>query len=292
MNKSIVFWVRLILGLLILFGLIYMIGIEELISTFKKLNSVYLFHVFICLFALFLIGSFNIWLLLKIFHSISFLLFLKTYSYSWIASLLTPGQIGDASLVILLKKKYKIPVRNTSTVYVFDKLITLSFFLIIAFYGSVLIIPDLGYLSRPLLWVLLIMTIIILGLLSFLRRERGDKFKNIRKIISEWKILLLNFLITIFKWFMVSATFNFSFLAFGKNVPWPEIGIVPIISTLVGYIPISVAGIGTVEITAGYLFLKIGIETSVVLSAYLMLRILQYFLALFLLGTISCMEKD
>ncbi len=296
MNRRIIFFIRLGIGLIILFFLIYMIGIQELISTFSKINPVYILHVFFLLFILFLIGSINIWLLLNIFHSIGFAHFLKTYSYSWIASLLTPGQIGDASLIFLLKKKFNIAIQHTSTVYLTDKIITLTFFLFIGLYGSVAVIPELEYLSKPLLWsVLIILLSFLILLISFKsfneKLLKYKKIENIRRLFLKWKILLLNLLITVFKWLIVCIAFYFAFLAFGIKVSWPEIGIIPIISTLVGYIPISVAGIGTVEITAGYLFLQVGVETSVVLSAYLLLRILQYLLALLLLGSVTYFEN-
>ena len=296
-NKSHFFFIRLGIGLLILSVLIYTIGIQELVSTFGKINPVYAFYVLLCLLLLFLIGSINIWLLLNIFYSIAFTKFLNIYSYSWIASLLTPGQVGDASLIFLLKKKFNIAIQHTSIIYLTDKMITLVFFLFIGFYGVTAIIPNLHDLSKSFFGSFLIIIIACSILLIVVKRSNKEfqkkyKTESIRKIVLKWKILLLNFLITVFKWLVVCASFYLSFLAFGVKVSWPEIGIIPVISTLVGYIPISIAGIGTVEITAGYLFLQVGIDTPAVLSAYLLLRCLQYLLAIVLLGSVSYFKKN
>ena len=61
-------------------------------------------------------------------------------------------------------------------------------------------------------------------------------------------------------------------------------GVIPVMSTLVGYIPVSVGGIGTVEVSAVMLFKMLGVAESIVISAYLFLRLLQYLLALGLTG--------
>lgn len=295
-ERSHIYFIRLGIGLVILSILIYVIGIQELILTFSEINPVYAFYVLFFLFALFLIGSINVWLLLIIFHPIGFTQFLKIYSYSWIASLLTPGQVGDASLILLLKKKYDIAVQHSSIVYLTDKIITLTFFLFIGFYGVTVVIPKLHDLSRPFLWVFFIILLLSVIVCIVLKKadkqiQKNSKFESIKKILLEWKILLLNLFITLLKWLVVCVAFYFAFLSFGTKVSWPEIGIIPIISTIVGYIPVSVAGIGTVEITAGYLFLQVGVETSVVLSAYLLLRSLQYLLAVFLLGSVTWFKK-
>ncbi len=50
-------------------------------------------------------------------------------------------------------------------------------------------------------------------------------------------------------------------------------------STLIGYIPISVGGIGTVEWSAVYLFSQEGLSKAIVLATYLVLRAIQYLLA-------------
>ncbi len=57
------------------------------------------------------------------------------------------------------------------------------------------------------------------------------------------------------------------------------VGVVPIMSTFVGYLPISVGGVGTVELSAVYLFSLIGVSKAAVLATYVIQRTTQYFLA-------------
>jgi uncharacterized protein (TIRG00374 family) len=91
-------------------------------------------------------------------------------------------------------------------------------------------------------------------------------------------------MLTMIKWVAVSVTYYLAFYSFGVNVTWPEIGIIPIISTLIGYIPISVGGIGTVELCAVYLFSSISIDRVYVIDVYIFLRFITYLQAGVILG--------
>jgi len=101
---------------------------------------------------------------------------------------------------------------------------------------------------------------------------------------TKFKAIILNIMLTIIKWFVLSLTYYLAFLAFGTEVKWPEVGIIPIISTLVGYLPISVGGIGTVEVCAVYLFSLISIDRVYVIDVYIFLRFITYLQAGVILG--------
>ena len=79
---------------------------------------------------------------------------------------------------------------------------------------------------------------------------------------------------TALRWLVSSFYVYFAFLSFGTIVPWPEVGLIPIISSLAAYLPVSIGGIGTVEYAATYLFDIIGIRTEIVITAFLLMRVL------------------
>jgi uncharacterized protein (TIRG00374 family) len=118
---------------------------------------------------------------------------------------------------------------------------------------------------------------------------RGKLF--IRNIYNEavlWntkcRAIVINIIVTIVKWLVLSLIYYLTFCAFGVDVKWPEVGIIPIISTLVGYIPISIGGIGTVELCAVYLFSLISIDRVYVIDVYIFLRFITYVQAGLILG--------
>jgi len=279
---------RIGVAILLLAFLFGTIGIKTVIETFKDIRIETSIIVGFCLVILFIIGALNVWLLLRTLHSIKFISFLNIYSYSWAASLITPGQAGDATLIVFLKR-YGIPLRSTGITYLIDKILTVGVFFGIAWYGSYKLIPELNRIWFPML-ILGVMSIILIYAFIKFTPKRPQILKKVRSYIDEilseldvirkkWYVLILNIFITVMKWLVITICYFMAFLSFNAHVKWPEIAVIPILSTLVGYIPISIGGIGTVELTATHLFSKVGVEQSIVLSAYLLLRTLQYVIA-------------
>ena len=165
-RKNFFLFLRLGVGLLLLTFIIASTGIEEIVDTFIRVRPIVGFSVGCCLIFLFFLGAFNLWLLLRILHSISFSAFLKVYSYSCVASLITPGQLGDASLILFFKK-HGIPFRRTAIIYMLDKIITVVVFLGIAWFGSNILIPELRLVWLPLLVLGLLFVFVVLILIRF-----------------------------------------------------------------------------------------------------------------------------
>ncbi|MCI5225311.1 MAG: UPF0104 family protein [Candidatus Electrothrix sp. AX2] len=299
-NKSWMPLVRLCIALILLSFLVASTGIKPILHNLLNINPLLAGALLLCNILLFLTGAINVWLLLNVMHSISFSTFIQAYSYSWMLSLLTPGQAGDISLLFFLKK-YKVLLQHTGIAYALDKILTLVFFFFIAWYGSYNLIPELkaiwfpifsvGLILLPLIFIIkkkFHLTISLTGKFQKIFNETRGEAKNFKE---QKIVLILNLILTVMKWLVLSLCYMMAFYAFGAHVEWPDIGVIPILSTLVGYIPISVGGIGTVELTATHLFSKVGVEQSVVLSAYLLLRSMQYIMAIILLALFSSKNK-
>ncbi len=295
-DKKWVILFRISVALILMAFLLISIGIKPIIQMLTNIRSALVITVGCCLIILLMLGAFNIWLILKTVHPISFGKFLRIYLYSWTIGLITPGQAGDASLIIFLKK-YDIPFRRTGISYMLDKLITVGIFFFIAWYGSYILIPELKGIWFPLLALTFLSIFFGVIFIKFFpshipfvikfREKLNEILTELHIFKTKWRILLLNILLTIVKWLVLSLCYFTAFLCFNEYVKFPEIGVIPILSTLVGYIPVSIAGIGTVELTATHLFSKVGVEQSAVLSAYLLLRVLQYLFAIIILTVFS-----
>jgi len=272
--------------------LIATVGVEDIVKTFLSMNPAIGLLAWLCLVLLFFLGGFNVWLLLNSIHAISFFDFLKVYTNSWVASLIVPGQAGDASIILFLKKR-GIPLKITGPVYMLDKVITLAFFLTVSCYGSHLLIPDL-----KLSMFVLFLPPIGFAAFGLILWRLPSKYKLVAKtkarleelwwvirdfFYKKWYIIAINVLLTVIKWMVTSLGFYFAFAAFGFQVDIYVVTVIPILSSLVGYIPVSIAGLGTVEVTAAYLFSLVDIQQSIVLNSYLLLRVFQYGLAVLLL---------
>lgn len=296
LKKSWLLIFRIGVALSILIFLIVSTSVESILNTFKSINPFWGGVGVFCLIAFLLLGALNVWILLRTMHKISFSNFFHIYRYSWALSLVTPGQVGDASLILFLKK-YGVQIRQTAIAYIIDKIITITFFFLISWLGSYLFLEILRGIWLPL--IITAIASIVVGFMMFWVFPHHFSFAmKIRNWIDvfvlelhvfkhKWYILLINTMLTIVKWGVMSLCYFTAFYAFNVFVEWPEIGIIPILASLVGYIPVSISGIGTVEFTATFLFSKIGVTPSVVLSVYLFLRTFQYIMALVLIASLK-----
>lgn len=292
-GKRIKLIIRLLVALILVFYLIKLSGGPQFIlNTFYKINYIWVLLP-LCLAVLsFFLCAFNLWFLLKQLHPIPFISFLGFYSHSVGVSFFIPGQLGDASIALFLKKQ-GVSVVNSGSAYFLDKLISVSVVFIIAGLGIIYIIPQIIKTVNPIfflvipLFVLLLFTIWVV-----IRKINGSygKFQKLNSLLNELHIvgniyrnkydaLLINIFFSGINWVLVSLSYYFAFRSLNTSIVWPEVGIIPIISSLVGYIPISFSGIGTVEYSAIYLFSFIGISSNIVICVYLLQRIIQILVA-------------
>ena len=287
-RKSWLFFVRLGVAVVLMAVLILSTGVNAIIEVFRASQPSMVVAVGVGLMALVLLGAFNVWLVLNTLYRLSFLMFLRDYVYAWAASLVTPGQAGDASIVLFLKK-HKIPMRISGVSYLVDKMMTLAIFALIAWYGCLHYIPQfkrlwlllfaLGFVGVPGFMIIIRALPVKAAWLQGFQGRIDESLKDLARLGSNWPILMANCGLTIVKWLMVSGVFYLAFYSINVTVRWPDFGVIPILATLVGYIPVSIAGIGTVEISATYLFALVDIGASAVVSVYLLLRSLQYLIA-------------
>jgi uncharacterized protein (TIRG00374 family) len=241
------------------------------------------------------VGGINLWLLLNSISHIPLRVFMRSYSYGYAVNLFAPGQLGDISVTLFLKEDGVYYSRSTLA-YLVDKAISMLFLLLIGYLGARFMIKQsIGsawILGIPLICIILAISIVVVILCMPYdsgRIRRAKQFIiNMYNEFVAWDnksiAIVRNIMLTIIKWLLVSATYYVAFYSFGVKVTWPEIGIIPIISTLIGYIPISLGGIGTVELCAVYLFSLISIDKVYVIDVYIFLRSITYLQAGIILG--------
>src|SRR3546814_5069774 len=70
----------------------------------------------------------------------------------------------------------------------------------------------------------------------------------------------LNVAISIVKWLIMATMYYTAFAAVGAAIGFEPAATIPVVSSLVAYIPITVAGLGTTEWTAVGLFAAAGVD--------------------------------
>lgn len=273
---------RLLVGLGLLAVLVFVVGPRELLAVLQRASPQLLAAVTALLFSWLILGGLNVWILLRCLGEVPVGLFLKAYAASWATSLLLPGQLGDATQVLLLKRQ-GVAMAVSGAAYLVDKVVSLGWMLVVAAAGISL------YTSLPMIWLAGLVSIGCLGLLALflVYRQLADVgwgrldglkvrlhrlLEQIQLFQQNLLILILNASLTVAKWIVLAWIYQLAFRTFGTEISWPHAATFPVLSSLVGYIPISVGGAGTMEWTAVGLFGAIGVEAKEVLGAYLLIR--------------------
>ena len=262
-----------LIGIVIFVYIVYNLDIEKIIVVFLSINPIFI----ICSLTLTiprLIIRNTAWQIIqkeqKI--TISFFQSLKIFLIGYFYGSITPGYIGQLMRVPYMKEKTGAPYGKLFANSLMETIIhTLSL------YGMMLIgalfvmgvLPELLYISG--IWVVLLAII----LFYFVKRERGEKLfrlliqylipkrlkTNLYRFVDtfytdfpEIKKLLLPLILGIFTWIIIFSQEYIIVLALGIDIPYLYFLLLFPIANVVGFIPITFAGLGTRELTAIFLF--------------------------------------
>jgi uncharacterized protein (TIRG00374 family) len=288
-------WWRWLVGVGLLVLLVSLIGADALVATIRHTSPAWLVGIVGLSFAWLFLGAFNVWLLLRRLTAVRLGTFLGVYVTSWATSLVLPGQLGDASQVLLLRQ-HGVAAASSSAAYLVDKTISLSWLVLVAAYGVgryttsvtgyvLVAFPLVVVLGAVVGGTLLLRTPLKLGRMMGRVREITQRVvEQLTAYRRHLGTVALNVSLTVVKWVLMASLYLTAFHAVGTTVPFEAAATIPVMSSLVGYIPVTVGGTGTMEWTAVVLFRSVGLEGAVVLSAYILLRIVLILGALVLLA--------
>jgi len=286
---------RLAVAVLLIGALIAFTGPQHMWRTLRTASPPWALAAAFLLVPWFLCGAVNVWLLLRRLAPVPFPMFVQVYAASWTTSLVLPGQLGDATQVLLLRR-YGVPVSVSSAAYATDKVLSLAFMLAVASAGVVLYGPvevkgslvgflaGGAFLGLAILVLLLSLGVSTRGPLARLGQALTAIPSSIAVFAREPQLLWRNLALTIVKWLLMIASYACAFRALGFFVPVSAAATLPVMSSLVGYLPISAGGLGTTEWTAVALFGKLDVPGPTVVTAFLFLRTSVIAIAILMFG--------
>jgi len=262
-----------LIGIAIFVYIVYNLDIEKIIVVFLSINPIFI----ICSLTLTiprLIIRNTAWQIIqkeqKI--TISFFQSLKIFLIGYFYGSITPGYIGQLMRVPYMKEKTGAPYGKLFVNSLMETIIhTLSLYGMMLI-GALLVmgvLPELLYISG--IWVVLLAII----LFYFVKRDRGEKLfhllihylipkklkTNLYRFVDtfytdfpEIKKLLLPLVLGIFTWIIIFSQEYIIVLALGVDIPYLYFLLLFPIANVVGFIPITFAGLGTRELTAIFLF--------------------------------------
>jgi uncharacterized membrane protein YbhN (UPF0104 family) len=236
-----------------------------------------------------LIGAANVYLFVGRDRKLSFKQFLPIYWSSWAFGLLVPGQVGDIASLSWLLRRYSLPASVSLGRATLDKLISAAIMLTIAMAGLALLIASQTYRVRLLQSVAVLIVVMLTAVAAvYIQRKQiaataerpgfagalvRSLYELARTANSSPMLLMLNIVLTLMKVLMTGMAYWVVLHGLGA----PRLGLieVTVIATaagLIAYLPVSVNGLGTVEVTGLFLFGQAGAPAETVLAAYILLR--------------------
>ena len=277
--------VRLTLGILLVILLIWNVSIDKLLLSISQTSLPYLFLAISYQYASILLGSFNQYILFTAFSKLSLKTYLTAYFKAYAFGLLLPSQIGDASIAFFLKSE-GLYYSQTLSVYILDKFLTFILYVLVLllFLGDVMGYPkniSISLIIASGFLMSIIFYIIVKISNSFPVSWQANRLIRFIHNLSSQLIffakhhpflLLINFFLTILKLGIVMFCYHAMLSALGYSLSVWKVGLAALASGIVGYIPISIQGLGTVEAVALLNFKTLGVSPPDVLACYLILR--------------------
>ena len=284
--------IRLVIGILLVAFLIWNVRIEKLFQSLSHISIPYFFLAISYQYTSIFLGSFNQYILFTAFSNLSYKTYLFAYFKAYAIGLLLPGQIGDASIALFLKSE-GLYYSQTLSVYIMDKFLT--FLLYVS--ALIIFIGDITGYSAIFSSSFLIVFSCLMSIMFYIFVKLASSFpvawqKNrLLRFIHNTSsqliffakhhpfLLFINFLLTFLKLGLVMFCYHAMLTALDYNLSVWKVGLAALASGIVGYIPVSIQGLGTVEAVALLNFKILGVSPPDVLVCYLLLRSNNYILA-------------
>jgi len=280
---------RVLIGFIIVALLFYKIGFSEVYEVLLTVPISFLIILFLFVFLDMLIAAINLKVLLRpLVNSLKFRVLFSSYIYSWILSFLVPGKLGESSLVYFLRDK--VSPKKTTTVFLLDKLITLSILGIFSVIGFLIFF---GVLNSLLLLIILILLIALFFVVlsswrirkfirKFILRKYSIFFKGSHSTFFNYlktkkRHISLNMFITIFKLLLNASIFYLFFnFFFNQSINFFFIFFITSIGILTSIVPITSNGVGVREFFVLLLYAKLNVDLTLVLSVYSLIILANY----------------
>jgi len=279
---------KIIIGLAILAGTLYYIGFESIVENFSKMDIIYLPAVLIFSLASIFINSLNLFLLGNLFQKLSVSKAFDFVFTSFAATMVTPGRLGQISIVYMLKKHGFELGEATALVFV-DKAVTIFVLSVFGSMGILLLMPREFFLQ-----VLALLTAGWTGGLFFFYSEFGrniiKKFvlgkhqelftgfkKSIDIIVAEKKALIKNIFLTFIRLNITALTEYALIISLGGSVDYILLLLISAVTQLLSFVPLTPNGLGIKEGGFSFLATLIGVPLGIAGTTIFTMTILNYF---------------
>jgi len=262
-----------IIGVIILIYIIYNLDIEEIKTAFLSIKPIFIILALSLTLPRLLIRNYA-WQLIQKEHKIKLSYFqsLKIFLIGYFYGSITPGYIGHLMRIPYMKEKTKEPYGKLFINSTIDSIVhTFSLYGMVIIGAFLLIEKFPEILPIAIAWVIILVIIVI----YFIKKERGEKLlyklikyfipkktkPNLNRFVKTFyndfpsiKKMILPFVLGIFTWIIIFSQEYIIVIALGLDIPYLYFLLLFPVANVVGFIPITFAGLGTRELTAIVIF--------------------------------------
>ncbi len=289
MKRKVKNTIKVIIGIIILLLLIYRAGINNLVDSISNLNIIYIIPLIIIYPTTILMGAINIKVLLNHYkNEIKIKKIIQYYLTSYTLGLFTPSNIGEFYIIKLLKKD-GLETEKALTISLIDKLITIVTLALVSILG-VLFIFNINKKVILIAILIIILVIFIISnkmrfILKFILKKYKDNIDKLYDTLTDYikngkKKIILNFVLSIIKWYITALGIKLLILGFGYNIPTLLVFVITCTARFISLIPITIDGIGIKESIAVILYSQFNVPNAPIISVYLIYLFINYFIAI------------
>lgn len=187
---------------------------------------------------------------------------------------LTPGRIGEGSKIILMNRKLGVPIPNSLSIIILERLLDVILLCAGAFMLSVYIVRDMALLTGLLFLFLVACLVTFLRFPTVFQRIVPTKYRKYFDVqIKNDKFLFSLLCIgTLFGWMLEAGFQWFLLLSFNVHIPFYIVFGITCISTVAVFFSVLPAGIGTLDLSYLLLYSLVGTPMEVAASVLLIYR--------------------
>lgn len=290
-------WIAgLALFAVMLLGLqIWWVGPAAVASTLAQLDPLAAAFSLLAIVLGALVSGTNAWWLAMRSEGVGYGRFLSHYWTGWSVGLILPGQVGDALTISLLLRQQQIPLSRSLAGLGIDKLLSLLVALAavcalpVVFTDSAVGTAAIGLIAA-LVAMLFALAAAERWLAARVALISGRLLKHaVDAMLHAGQLLrvrpgvvVANLLLSLLKLGLTGLSYWYALQAMGQPMAWaqwPAVTLCAAAAGLVAYVPVSLNGIGTVELTGIALFGALGLPAAAILGSYLWLRFATLFAA-------------
>jgi len=261
------------IGIILLVYTIYTLDIKKIINALYLINPIFIIISLTLTLPRVFIRNY-VWRIIQKEHNIDLTFFqsLKIFLIGYFYGSFTPGYMGQLMRVPYMKEKTGEPYGKLFVNSLIETIVhSISLFSMI-FLGAFLVLGTFP----ELFWIIVIWLIIMaFTLIYFIKKNRGEKLFNLLikylipnklkynfykfvdtfyKDFPKIKGLIIPVILGIITWIIIFSQEYLIVIALGLEIPYIFFMLLFPIANVVGFIPITFAGLGTRELTAVILF--------------------------------------